>query len=84
MFENMSGPSMELKDKYCLLLSSYAKDLEKVKKTYQNDRMDPVLPRNVPPIAGRISWARQLYRKIETPMKTFKKKTDLMKVSLFC
>ena len=79
-FEKMSGPNLELKDKYCLVLNNYAKDLESVKKTYQNDRMDPTIPRNIPPISGRISWARQLYRKIETPIKIFKAKTDLLKV----
>lgn len=34
--------------------------------------------RNLPPIAARISWSRQLYRKIEMPMKHFKRKPEIL------
>lgn len=79
-FENISGPHLELKDKYVICLHSYGKDLEAVRNLYQDRKTDPVIPRNLPPISGRIFWARQLYRKIESPLKIFKKKPDILKV----
>lgn len=39
---------------------------------YNEDRSSPPIPRNIPSIAGRIFWIRQLYRRIEAPMDVFK------------
>ena len=33
---------------------------------------DPPIPRDMPPVAGKISWARQLFRRIQEPMEIFK------------
>lgn len=54
------------------------KDLEGVRKIYQKLKDAPPVPRNLPPISGAISWARQLYRRIETPMRQFKNNTLLL------
>ncbi len=79
-FENISGPALDLKEKYMKVLSGYGRDLESVRKQYQKNKTEPMVARNLPPIAGKIAWARQLYRKIEGPMKVFKKKPDILKV----
>ncbi len=79
-FENISGPALDLKDKYMQVLHNYGRDLESVRKLYQKHKNDPVIPRNLPPISGKISWARQLYRKIEAPMKVFKAKSELLDI----
>lgn len=81
-FENISGPNLELREKYQKVLANYGKDLETVRKLYQKQKNEPIIPRNLPPISGKISWARQLYRKIEGPMKIFRRKPDVLKVSL--
>ena len=62
------------------VLSSYGQDLEQVRVIYQTEKSSPTAPRNLPPIAGRIAWARQLFRRIEAPMKMFKKNPDILKV----
>jgi len=62
------------------VLTSYGQDLEQVRTVYQTERASPNTPRNLPPIAGRIAWARQLFRRIEAPMKVFKKNPDILKV----
>ena len=64
------------------VLHNYGRDLETVRKLYQKQKNEPIIPRNLPPISGKISWARQLYRKIEKPMKEFKRRDpdmDLLK-----
>ena len=81
-FEEIRGPQLELKEKYMKVIAKYSHDLEDVRKLYQKQKNEPFVPRNLPPVAGRIAWARQLYRKIEMPMKHFKKKPDILKVSL--
>ena len=81
-FENISGPALDLKEKYMKVLVMYGRDLESVRKQYQKNKMEPLIARNLPPISGKIAWARQLYRKIEAPMKILKKKPDILKVSL--
>jgi dynein heavy chain len=35
---------------------------------YQIHREDPPLARNMPPIAGKVLWIRQLYRSIQEPI----------------
>ena len=78
--ENISGPNLDLKDKYMRILANYSRDLDVVRKLYQKQKAEPVVPRNLPPVSGKIAWARQLYRRIEGPMKLFKKKSDILKV----
>ncbi|XP_078698147.1 dynein axonemal heavy chain 5-like [Branchiostoma floridae x Branchiostoma belcheri] len=77
--EKISGAQLDLEDKYMRVLHQYGRDLESTRKNYQKLKADPPIPRNYPPIAGKIAWSRQLYRKIETPMMIFKTKEDLMK-----
>jgi dynein heavy chain len=42
-----------------------------VAKMYRNNRMEPIIARDLPPVAGKIAWARQLYRRISDPMMVF-------------
>ena len=51
------------------MFQSYARDLEAVQGQYEKHKAAPPLPRNAPPVAGNIQWARQLLRRIEAPMK---------------
>lgn len=50
----------------------YQQEIEYVRDKYNEDRSDPLVPRSIPPIAGRIMWIRQLYKRIENPMNMFK------------
>lgn len=52
--ENISGPELELHDKYMAVLNTYAHDLEVVRKLYQRQKSDPIVPRNLPPISGKL------------------------------
>ncbi|XP_064627182.1 dynein axonemal heavy chain 5-like isoform X2 [Lineus longissimus] len=77
-FERIGGAKLDMNEKFNKILLNYGKDLEMVRKLYQKHKADPPIPRNLPPITGKIAWSRQLFRKIETPMKFFKKKPELL------
>ncbi|XP_041817844.1 dynein heavy chain 5, axonemal [Chelmon rostratus] len=76
-----SGPTarLDLKQHHLLLLQHYGRELELLRKTYQRQRESPPTGRNLPPVAGRILWCRQLFRKVEAPMLILKKKLDILK-----
>ncbi|CAH1798803.1 unnamed protein product, partial [Owenia fusiformis] len=75
------GAQLDLSEKYNKILHDYGKDLEAVRKIYQKSKSEPPIARNLPPVAGKIAWARQLYRRIESPMKIFKKKSEFLRSS---
>uniref|UniRef100_A0A803V1B2 Dynein axonemal heavy chain 8 n=1 Tax=Ficedula albicollis TaxID=59894 RepID=A0A803V1B2_FICAL len=45
---------------------------------YQTQKEDPPLARNMPPIAGRILWVRQLFRRVNEPITYFHKHSDIL------
>ncbi|KAL5262750.1 hypothetical protein ACHWQZ_G008223 [Mnemiopsis leidyi] len=67
-FEDMPQLQLDLEEKWFKCLISYGKDLENIRKQYQKLKDNPPIPRNMPPISGRIAWARQLYEVIDKPM----------------
>ncbi|XP_076759064.1 dynein heavy chain 8, axonemal kl-3 [Xylocopa sonorina] len=71
-FQKLKFKHLRIDRKYLELISLFQKEIEDVRDRYNEDRSDPPLPRNVPPIAGRILWIRQLYRRIEDPMEVYK------------
>ena len=79
--ESISGPQLDIQDFYVRVLAIYSRELDIVRKLYQRQKTEPTLPRNLPPIAGKVTWARQLYQRIERPMKLLKKKPEVLKVS---
>lgn len=83
-FESIGGAELDMNEKYMRVLMNYGKDLEAIRKAYQKYKAEPLIPRNLPPVAGRIAWSRQLYRKIEHPMKVFKTKPEILKVCFWC
>uniref|UniRef100_H2YUI8 AAA+ ATPase domain-containing protein n=1 Tax=Ciona savignyi TaxID=51511 RepID=H2YUI8_CIOSA len=72
-FEKLKIPCLQtdIKDKYALILRTFGQEIDEIKKLYQKFRDDPPIPRDMPPIAGKIMWSRQLFRKIEEPMQAF-------------
>lgn len=51
----------------------YGRDIDTIQKIYQRHRNDPPVAWDLPPIAGKIAWARQMYRRIQEPMEMFQK-----------
>uniref|UniRef100_A0A8C2Y898 Dynein heavy chain 5, axonemal-like n=1 Tax=Coturnix japonica TaxID=93934 RepID=A0A8C2Y898_COTJA len=77
--ERIGENQIDLNEKYIIVLQQYSQDLDFVQKLYQEQKENPPIPRNIPPVAGKIMWAQQLYRKIDHPMRFFKKKPTLLK-----
>lgn len=78
--ENVPGLDLDLTDKYHRALNAFLKDVNHVGAVYERDKHGPELQRNASPIAGRITWVRQLYARIESPMNAFRTKPEILKV----
>ena len=68
----------DLEAKYLVIFQHYGQDLEEVQRLYERHKHAPPLPRNSPPVAGNIMWARQLLRRIEVPMKRWADAPSIM------
>ncbi|RKO94376.1 dynein heavy chain and region D6 of dynein motor-domain-containing protein [Blyttiomyces helicus] len=78
-FSQVKDMQLDLESKYHSVFVHYTRrDLEGVRKLYQRHKDNPPIPRNTPPVSGSIAWARQLYRRIETPMRHFKNNTSVL------
>uniref|UniRef100_A0A803VXQ7 Dynein axonemal heavy chain 5 n=1 Tax=Ficedula albicollis TaxID=59894 RepID=A0A803VXQ7_FICAL len=66
-------PNLGIDEKYQRTFQSYGQDVETVCKIYTRHKRDPPLARNLPPIAGKILWARHLFHRIKEPMETFQR-----------
>ncbi|XP_057271369.1 dynein axonemal heavy chain 8 isoform X1 [Pezoporus wallicus] len=60
------------------ILQHYIAELESTEKHYQIQENDPPLGRNMPPVAGRILWVRQLFRRINEPINYFHKNSNIL------
>ena len=78
-FQRLDGVKVDYNNQYTKLLQEYSRELETVRKLYEKNKTEPTLSRNLPPISGRIAWARQLYRRITNPVKQFSKKPEILK-----
>ena len=54
-----------------VIFQRYLKAIEKVQQHFETCKASQKLPRNAPPVAGHILWARQLLMQIELPMKEY-------------
>ncbi|XP_046878072.1 dynein axonemal heavy chain 8-like [Hypomesus transpacificus] len=79
-FQKLNMPCLqaETSNTVGLIFQHYVSELEYVKKLYQTHREDPPLARNMPPVAGRIVWVKQLYRRIEEPIDYIQKNSNIL------
>ncbi|RMC15911.1 hypothetical protein DUI87_08116 [Hirundo rustica rustica] len=72
-FERLQIPNLGIDEKYQKIFQNYGHDIETICKIYTRHKKDPPLARNLPPIAGKILWARHLFQRIKEPMETFQR-----------
>ena len=60
-----------LNSKYNSVLYNYATELNSILTTFQEQKTNPPILRNMPPEAGKIIWARHLFQKITGPILIF-------------
>ena len=75
---NRDAVRSSLDEKLAIIFRSYGQDLEAVQVLYEKHKQAPPFPRNMPPVAGNISWCRHLLKRIEDPMKEFEKNPNLL------
>lgn len=51
---------------------------------YNEEREDPELPRNMPPVSGRVMWIRFYDKNIKTPMEIFKHHHEVITHMVSC
>uniref|UniRef100_A0A3Q3KDZ6 AAA+ ATPase domain-containing protein n=1 Tax=Monopterus albus TaxID=43700 RepID=A0A3Q3KDZ6_MONAL len=61
-------PDLGIDEKYQRILQNYGWDIEMVSRLYMKQKLEPPIGRDLPPVAGRIMWSRQLYSRIQGPM----------------
>ncbi|KAM9353790.1 dynein axonemal heavy chain 5 isoform 3-T3 [Symphorus nematophorus] len=71
IFERLGIPDLGIDEKYQRILQNYGRDIEMVSRIYVKQKLDPPIGRDMPPVSGRIMWARQLYSRIQGPMDLF-------------
>uniref|UniRef100_A0A8C7NSW9 Dynein, axonemal, heavy chain 5 n=1 Tax=Oncorhynchus mykiss TaxID=8022 RepID=A0A8C7NSW9_ONCMY len=77
-FERLGIPDLGIDEKYQRILQNYGRDIEMVSRNYTKQKMDPPIGRDLPPVAGKILWARQLYRRIQEPMDLFQESPGVL------
>ncbi|KAF6113475.1 hypothetical protein HJG60_003938 [Phyllostomus discolor] len=79
-FQKLNIPCLQLEINHTVerILQCYVAELEAIKKLYHSQKDDPPLARNMPPIAGKILWVRQLYRRISEPINYFFKNSEIL------
>ncbi|XP_029359358.1 dynein heavy chain 5, axonemal isoform X2 [Echeneis naucrates] len=70
-FERLGIPNLGIDEKYQRILQNYGRDIEMVSRIYMKQKLNPPIDRDLPPVAGRIMWSRQLYNRIQGPMDLF-------------
>jgi hypothetical protein len=63
----------DLDSKLNIIFGNYGMELDSVQQLYEKQKHDPPIPRNLPPVAGNITWSRHLLKRIEEPMKQFER-----------
>ncbi|GAA55986.1 dynein heavy chain 5 axonemal [Clonorchis sinensis] len=78
-YKNLKLPELDVESAYFRVLRQYSSELTLVANEYKRHKEDPPILWDMPPVSGRIAWARQLYRRIEEPMMIFKDHNKLMR-----
>ncbi|KAF5402085.1 hypothetical protein PHET_04380 [Paragonimus heterotremus] len=73
-FQQLEFCNLDLASKYALVMKNYAHELDSIRNLYEQQKTDPPVIRNMTPIAGKIYWARHLFKLIDNPMQQFKRR----------
>ncbi|XP_036329883.1 dynein heavy chain 8, axonemal-like [Rhagoletis pomonella] len=71
-FEHLGLECLCLDRRYLEVVEMLEKEMFLLKDVYNEERGNPFIGRNMPPVAGRITWIRSIFKKIDEPMKVLK------------
>jgi len=61
----------ELHEKALVIFIAFGNELTQIEEIYEEQKMSPPKARDLPPVAGNIAWARNLFARVNTPMRQF-------------
>lgn len=69
----LQSPSLRnsLDNKYTILFYNYGNEIQSIEDQYQKQKSSPPIVRNLPTVAGSITWSRHLFHRISGPMEQF-------------
>jgi dynein heavy chain len=62
----------QISARYDDILNQYLRELDSIQKLFEEHQECPPLSKNYPPVAGAVSWARDLYHRAKRPILKFK------------
>lgn len=68
----------DLESKLTVIFNNYGDELAQIEQIYEAYKHNPPIPRNLPPVAGNITWCRHLLRRIEEPMMKFQGNSSVL------
>lgn len=68
----------DLESKLMIIFHNYGLELASIQEVYEAKKHAPPVTRNAPPVAGSITWARHLLKRIEDPMKNFQSNATVL------
>ena len=77
-FERLRLPCLKILEKWRFCVTLFVKDIDFIQKQYNEQKDKPPIARNMPPIAGRIAWSQQLYRRLKEPVDIFRAQPELI------
>ncbi|CAG9855812.1 unnamed protein product [Phyllotreta striolata] len=78
-FEKLNLECLHLEERYLEAMVMYNSELDFLRDQYNEERQNPVLGKNMPPVSGRIYWIRHFYRRMIEPMNVFRERTRVMR-----
>ena len=60
-----------LDSKYTIIFHHYGLEINRIEEQYQKFKNNPPIVRNLPTVAGSITWSRHLFHRISGPMENF-------------
>ena len=61
----------QINQKYTIIFQNYGSAIKDIETSYQQHKNAPPIVRNLPTVAGSITWARHLFHRISGPMEEF-------------
>ncbi|KAJ8736206.1 hypothetical protein PYW08_006862 [Mythimna loreyi] len=77
-FSKLELDCLYINDQYFDLIRLYTTELESIRDRYNEERDQPEIARNIPPVAGRLMWIRFYDRNIKLPMQEFKQHHEVI------
>ena len=60
------------------MLGQYKSEIDQMDVLFDENQLNPPIPKNMPPNSGSIAWARSIITRVRTPIDKFKTKPTIL------